>query len=323
MDIGKKYILFGAGYWGRQALKFFGKEKVLCFCDNNQRGIEIDGIKVIGPESLPEVERQGEVVITPVSYRQVIEISEQLKELRIPYRLFQEASEDVIQAEANEYIRLNERQSFGFEKNTSIYCAMDRLGQAGTVTQSFWEDLWAARHIYEKKPAMHYDIGSRIDSFISHLLTFGQKVTLIDVRPLGYDIGVDFIQADAANLDGIEDGTIESLSALCSLEHIGLGRYGDKIDPEGCFKCFDSIQKKMMAGGDIYISVPIGREHVEFNAHRVFRAETIKNAFDKCKLVEFSITDGNRIYTDVDLHKYDAEPDRGWKICGFFHFQRL
>ena len=61
--------------------------------------------------------------------------------------------------------------------------------------------------------------------------------------------------------------SIDSMSALCSIEHFGLGRYGDPIDPDSCFKCFDSIQKKLRKGGQLYISLPIGRERVEFNAH--------------------------------------------------------
>jgi hypothetical protein len=30
-----------------------------------------------------------------------------------------------------------------------------------------------------------------------------------------------------------ESGSIKSLSSLCVVEHIGLGRYGDEIDPFG------------------------------------------------------------------------------------------
>ena len=52
------------------------------------------------------------------------------------------------------------------------------------------------------------------------------------------------------------------MSALCSLEHFGLGRYGDAIDPEACFKCFDQIQKKLKKGGNLYISLPVGQAHL-------------------------------------------------------------
>ncbi|HWF86113.1 MAG TPA: hypothetical protein VG222_14745 [Vicinamibacterales bacterium] len=47
----------------------------------------------------------------------------------------------------------------------------------------FHQDLWVAKRIYAARPAAHVDIGSRIDGFVAHLLTF-MPVTVIDVRPL-------------------------------------------------------------------------------------------------------------------------------------------
>ena len=73
----------------------------------------------------------------------------------------------------------------------------------------------------------------------------GIDVTMIDVRDFPKQVeGLRTIIDDATTLKQVSDGSIGSLSALCSLEHFGLGRYGDSIDPEGCFKCFMSIQKK-------------------------------------------------------------------------------
>ena len=93
-------------------------------------------------------------------------------------------------------------------------------------------------------PQKHFDIGSRIDGFIGNLATFHDDIVLIDVRPLDrYIPSVSFIQTDATNLEQIEDGSIESISALCSLERFGLGRYGDPINPEACFQAFESIKR--------------------------------------------------------------------------------
>src|SRR2546425_10497832 len=47
----------------------------------------------------------------------------------------------------------------------------------------FHQDLWAARWIYRVNPKRHLDVGSRIDGFVSHLLTF-REVEVIDIRPL-------------------------------------------------------------------------------------------------------------------------------------------
>ncbi|MCI9446059.1 MAG: DUF268 domain-containing protein [Lachnospiraceae bacterium] len=41
------------------------------------------------------------------------------------------------------------------------------------------------------------------------------------------------------------------------------------------------MQKKLKRGGKLYLSVTVGNEHVEFNAHRVFYASTIVDCFDK------------------------------------------
>ncbi len=65
---------------------------------------------------------------------------------------------------------------------------------------------------------------------------------MIDVREFPSEIprlhtSVD----DATSLHQIEDESIDSMSALCSIEHFGLGRYGDPIDPEACFKCYSGL----------------------------------------------------------------------------------
>lgn len=80
-------------------------------------------------------------------------------------------------------------------------------------------------------------------------------------------------------MDATKLENIESISSLCALEHFGLGRYGDDINPEGCFEAFNSIQRVLAPGGRAYIAVPIGKEHVEFDAHRIFYASTIVNSF--------------------------------------------
>lgn len=118
----------------------------------------------------------------------------------------------------------------------------------------------------------------------------------------------------------IEDESIESLSALCSLEHFGLGRYGDPVDPESCFKCFANIQKKLKKRGHLYISVPIGMERVEFNAHRIFCPATIIDNFPDMELIEFSCATEEQIEYDVYIHKYDHDRHNGNYRFGLFHF---
>lgn len=223
--------------------------------------------------------------------------------------------------DCEKYDKLNTRENFRIKKDCLWPVITDKYDLAGSMRNYFWQDLWAAKLIYKDGTKKHFDIGSRIDGFIAHLLAMNIDVTLIDIREFpGKVENLHTIIDDATELSQIEDGSIQSMSALCSLEHFGLGRYGDQIDPEACFKCFKNIQRKMKRGGNLYISVPVGRERVEFNAHRVFFADTIIKEFDAMKLIEYSCVAEGRIEQNVDIHKYDNDKHNGEYRYGMFYF---
>ena len=60
------------------------------------------------------------------------------------------------------------------------------------------------------------------------------------------------------------------LSCLHALEHFGLGRYGDAVDPKGFERGMMHMACLLRNKGSFYLSVPVGHSRVEFNAHRVF-----------------------------------------------------
>ena len=224
-------------------------------------------------------------------------------------------------ADCEQYNRLNTRETFKIQKDCQWPIITDKYDSAGSMSNYFWQDLWAAKLINKSGIKEHFDIGSRIDGFIAHLLAMDIEVTLIDIRELSGEVrNLHTIIDDATELSQIDDDSIQSMSALCSLKHFGLGRYGDSIDPEACFKCFKNIQKKMKRGGDLYISVPIGKERVEFNAHRVFYADTIVREFSKMRLIEFSCAAEGKIEQNIDIHKYDDDKHNGEYRYGLFHF---
>lgn len=148
---------------------------------------------------------------------------------------------------------------------------VDFFGEAVNLDRHyFYQDLWAARTLFIRKPSHHVDVGSRIDGFVAHVLTF-MPVTVVDVRPLTAQVpGLSFIQDDASNLSAFRENTVESLSSLHALEHFGLGRFGDEVDPSAWFQAIQTFARVLRPCGHLYLSVPVGRERVEFNAHRVF-----------------------------------------------------
>jgi len=318
-----KYILFGAGGRGINALYFLGSENVYCFCDNVQAGNVIEGKKVVSFDELKKIHQSYTVIITTSNGKYMVEIALKLRQSEISFVLFEDEADKYIEKDFQQYEALNKRVNFRPNKKYSYPICWDKGDQAGNIGSYFYQDLWAAKKIFVAQPEEHYDIGSRVDGFIAHLLSFRKNIKLLDIRPLESKIsGVDFIQCDATNLDNIPDNSIESLSALCSLEHFGLGRYGDPIDPEACFKCFAAIQKKIKKNGKIYISLPVGKEHIEFNAHRVFYAETIVRAFDGMVLEEYSTTFGENIDYNVDVHAHDEVTAKGGNLFGLFVFKK-
>jgi len=168
----------------------------------------------------------------------------------------------------------------------------DRTASAGDATSAYFQqDLWAARRIHAVSPASHIDIGSRIDGFVGHLLVF-RDVEVIDIRRLDSPLdGLTFRQEDATSLSSMPDDSVESLSSLHAVEHFGLGRYGDPLDPTACFTAMRAMARVLAPGGRLYFSVPIGRERVEFNAHRILDPMRVPATFAALELVEFSAVD--------------------------------
>lgn len=227
--------------------------------------------------------------------------------------------DDFVYEDAEKYRKLNKRPTFEIQEKYMFPIATDKYVDAGIMDDYFFQDLWAAKLVHKSGVKKHFDIGSSIAGFVAHLLAMDVEVTLIDIRKFpGEAENLHTIVDDATYLRQIPDESIESMSALCSLEHFGLGRYGDPIDPEACFKCFDAIQRKMKKGGKLYISVPVGSERVEFNAHRVFYASTIIDCFSDMELQEFSCCGDGKMEYHVDIHKYDDDEYDYW--FGLFYF---
>lgn len=203
-----------------------------------------------------------------------------------------------------EYVKqCGEDKQFPFDVNNQWVCLNDCVSEAGGVGEGYFlQDMWAAREIYRSNVKHVYDIGSRIDGFIAHLLAMEVSVTLLDIRPFPHKVeGINFIQADAMKLDTVADNSIETVSALCSLEHFGLGRYSDPIDYSGWKKSLNAIKRKMKVGGKFYLSVPVGRQDkVVFNAHRVFNPVTVaREMLPECLLQQFSYIGNWRINTSL------------------------
>jgi SAM-dependent methyltransferase len=112
-----------------------------------------------------------------------------------------------------------------------------------------------------------------------------------DYRPLAADLpGLRSVGADILALP-LAESSVRSLSCLHVIEHIGLGRYGDAIDPDGARKAAAELVRILAPRGRLFLSAPVGRERVCFNAHRVFAPESLMALFAPLRLHSFALVD--------------------------------
>ena len=182
----------------------------------------------------------------------------------------------------------------------------------------FYQDLWVAQQIFLNAPIRHIDVGSRVDGFVAHVASF-RALEVIDIRPLPDDIPhVCFRQADMmGKMPQDLEECCDSVSCLHALEHFGLGRYGDPIDPDGWRKGFDNLCVMLKIGGRLYLSVPIGPSRTEFNSQRVFSLQLLASLFRENFTIEKMalIDDAGNLRTKVDLTEIRAADNFGIR-CG-------
>lgn len=196
----------------------------------------------------------------------------------------------------------------------------DRYEQSGVASGHYFHmDLWAARLVYSLQCSKPVDVGSRVDGFVAHVLTF-RDIEVFDVRPLVSKVrGLIFQQINMTEPNAAPIGYSDCVTSLHTLEHFGLGRYGDKVDMHGWKTGLQNLARMVKEGGNLIIAVPVGRERIEFDAHRVFDPETIIAAATALglKMETYAAVDDEGCFheqagiTDSGCYEYG---------CGCFHF---
>ncbi|MHC4463839.1 MAG: DUF268 domain-containing protein [Planctomycetota bacterium] len=176
-------------------------------------------------------------------------------------------------------------------------CLFDRTSKTRIDSHYFYQDIWAFKKIRQLKPKLHVDIGSNVN-FVG-FLTAITKVHFVDIRPLDapYLTNIESITGNVLKLP-YENDSLESISCLHVAEHIGLGRYGDTLDPLGTRKAAAELSRCLAKGGSLLFSVPIGIPRLCFNAHRIHSPEQIMEYFSDLRLVELAGTDDKKRFTE-------------------------
>jgi SAM-dependent methyltransferase len=209
---------------------------------------------------------------------------------------------------------------FSMKMADAIPCHDDRSIETPFEAHYTYHPAWAARVLARTRPVKHVDISS-ILSFATIASAF-VPIDFFDFRPA--PVKLSNFRADRANLTSLpfDSDSIASLSCMHVIEHIGLGRYGDPMDPDGDLKAIGELCRVLAPRGDLLIVVPVGRARIQFNAHRIYDHATFLEYFTDFDLIEFALIpdDGRSVGLINDApFSLIAEQEYG---CGCYWFRK-
>ena len=104
--------------------------------------------------------------------------------------------------------------------------------------------------------------------------------------------------------------------SISSFEHDGLGKYGDPLDPWGDLRAMKRMKETIKKGGILYLSVPIGKDRLDWNAHRVYGKERLPLLLNGWKLLEsYEMTDD--VLNIVPFDPLEEKKGYGYQHCLF------
>ncbi|MEA2112496.1 MAG: DUF268 domain-containing protein [Patescibacteria group bacterium] len=211
----------------------------------------------------------------------------------------------------------NKDNRFDIDWENRKYHANDNTEKTKFDSHYIYHPAWAARILAQTKPKKHIDISSTLH-FCSVVSAF-IPIEFYDYRPA--NINLNNLTSKKANINSLPftDNSVKSLSCMHTVEHIGLGRYGDEIDPNGDLKAISELKRVLAIEGNLLFVVPVGKPKIVFNAHRIYSYNQIIEYFKDFKLQNFSlITDKGQFIFNSNKENTDNQKYG----CGCFWFKK-
>jgi len=181
----------------------------------------------------------------------------------------------------------------------------------------FYQGAWLARRLRDDDPPLHVDVGSSV--VMLSVLSAQVPTVFVDYRPLRARLPNLLCVGGSILALPFADGSVASLSCLHVIEHIGLGRYGDPVDPAGSERAAGELARVLAPGGKLYLSTPVGREQVCFNAHRVFAPASVARMLGALEQCGFALVDDKGRFDPAARLEDAVGLDYG---CGMYVFTR-
>lgn len=209
--------------------------------------------------------------------------------IRLGARLIETRAPSWFRREFDDFARLSSMSEsrFALRWEDRFPCLGDRTNGTGFDRHYVYHTAWAARVLARTRPQEHVDISSSL--YFCGIASAFVPIRFYDYRPA--DLRLNGLTSEAADLMSLPfaDGSLNSLSCMHVVEHIGLGRYGDPLDPQGDLKAIRELKRVTAVGGALLLVVPVGRPKIAFNAHRVYSYEQMCAQFEGWHLGQFAL----------------------------------
>ncbi|MBC7913680.1 MAG: DUF268 domain-containing protein [Pyrinomonadaceae bacterium] len=214
--------------------------------------------------------------------------------------------------------KLDSLKRFPINKEDLYPCLNDNTNSTNFDAHYIYHPAWAARIVKKIDPEFHIDISSTLH--FCTLLSAFIPVKFYDYRPA--ILSLNNLVSGKADLTNLlfKDNSVSCVSCMHTIEHIGLGRYGDELDPDGDIKAINELKRICKPGGNILFVVPVGKPLLRFNAHRIYSPKIILDYFAGFELLDFSLVTDNGTFVSPSEIKLGDQQDYG---CGCFWFKKL
>ena len=143
---------------------------------------------------------------------------------------------------------------------------------------------WILKNIPSKGRIL--DIGSTGSQLPLMLAGLGYEVWTIDIRKYEYDGIINNLNCIIGDIreTTFTDSFFDIILAVSTIEHIGLGRYGDSIDSKGDENAIKEIVRIMANKAVLLMTVPFGKRSIN-KTHRVYNEEFLLSLLSEFKIV--------------------------------------
>jgi len=148
---------------------------------------------------------------------------------------------------------------------------------------------WAARKIVERGRRLEIlDVGST--KMMNVQLSAQHDVTSVVLADCGDQISaVRYVKQDVSDGLPFADASFDVFTSTVALPLVGLGRYGDRVNPDCLFELVREVSRVLRPDGEILCSMCLGRNVLNFNNGWFLDLPTLGSVFREWQIADHLI----------------------------------